>query len=713
MDRAAATMEQLQLYWRIRCLLPYGLYALLSFPLEILGISQFGWSAWLLVACFGVLILALGLDKNWRLSTHELCQKLDQQFPELQDSSQLLHTPRHHLSALKQLQQSRITQVLQQLQTAKKLQNLFPPWHRGLVLATTIVCSGLLLFTLLHWVFTGSTDGMIKRSVNNQQLAKISIVEATTLITPPSYTCLVAQTQALQVDALAGSTMKWNVQLNKPADKLEMLAGKKNYSFSAVDTVPSKNWQLTRIANKEDFYQLTANQKDQTTLLPGMHTIRIKQDTTPEFIFNKAPDQITVVPEIQAESSTLTPIEVEVSDDFAVVATKLLITLTSGDGENLRFRDEQISLEPMSVKNGKKYYRFNIPIERYKIAPGDELYWQLQAVDNRQPTPNLAKSRRFILRWPQDQIFGISESEGMAIKILPEYFRSQRQLIIDTEALLEEQQQLKEPEFIQRSEALAKEQNLLRMRYGRFLGEEDSALKHNDSEQHSEDKHEFDTAGHETQFGHAGGVIAAAGHQHDHTDHATIFDPETKELLRKALNAMWDAWRDLAIIEPEDSLPHQQRALRFIKEVQQASRIYLQRVGFEPPSIDESRRLSGERTTVEPPYQHSEHKPSKEQKLRRILNNLRNSDRLAKATMDEIYQLTQDEQKPQQTIKLSKLLRLYQQQPECEDCQQQLTQFLYTLLPKPHANPALPYERNDRGSFSHWLQNRHTRGESN
>src|SRR5690606_781903 len=54
----------------------------------------------------------------------------------------------------------------------------------------------------------------------------------------------------------------------------------------------------------------------------------------------------------------------------------------------------------------------------------------------------------------------------------PAYFRSQRQIIIDAEALLEEKPRLASEEFERRSDLIGVDQRLLRLRYGQFLGEE-------------------------------------------------------------------------------------------------------------------------------------------------------------------------------------------------------------------------------------------------
>ena len=55
---------------------------------------------------------------------------------------------------------------------------------------------------------------------------------------------------------------------------------------------------------------------------------------------------------------------------------------------------------------------------------------------------------------------------------MPEYFRSQRQIIIDSEKLLREKKCIAKETFNARSNSLAYDQKVLRLRYGEFLGEE-------------------------------------------------------------------------------------------------------------------------------------------------------------------------------------------------------------------------------------------------
>ena len=49
---------------------------------------------------------------------------------------------------------------------------------------------------------------------------------------------------------------------------------------------------------------------------------------------------------------------------------------------------------------------------------------------------------------------------------------------------------------------------------------------------------------------------------------------------------------------PEAALPFENTALNFIKQVQQATRIYLPRIGSQQPPIDMTRRLTGKREGI-------------------------------------------------------------------------------------------------------------------
>ena len=89
--------------------------------------------------------------------------------------------------------------------------------------------------------------------------------------------------------------------------------------------------------------------------------------------------------------------------------------------------------------------------------------------------------------------------------------------------------------------------------------------------------------------------------QHDSQDKATFFDHQTKGTMRDALDAMWSAERHLRVMQLDDALAPEHKALDILKDLQQSARAYVQHVGFEPPPLKVAqRRLKGDVTDVPP-----------------------------------------------------------------------------------------------------------------
>ncbi|WP_237068066.1 DUF4175 domain-containing protein [Microbulbifer guangxiensis] len=736
--------------WRARGLAPYIVLALLMVLLGLANYSLLGWPLWSGVGAALIAGLGAWLDRRWQPSDRALCALLDARYPQLQDSSALLLESPESLPPLARLQQQRTCAALEQLMAGGALQHFQPQGWRPAIRLTLVLCLAVLLAPVMVSISEllvdkpGSAQGETIPSTQTDEADMpdtIRIRSAQVLVTPPMYTGLPEQQQALQVSAPENARAQWSVILSGPAQELQMQAADAEFDFQPQGEVPTSKWVLERQLTESDFYQLAVTRNGREMLLPAIHNIEVTPDRAPQFDFSLPRDSLTLVNSGLASGDAALRVVVTVEDDFHVGDTALVVTLASGNGENVRFRNERIPLQPVSADGPRQRFEFQVPVERFAIEPGDELYWFLETSDNRAPTANVASSQRFILRWQQEEIFGLSDAEGMAIKVMPEYFRSQRQLIIDTQALLADQPEISPDEFSKRAESLAHEQNLLRMRYGKFLGEEDSAMEQHDDagmapdEPGHEKGHGHSGPGHDshgdgesgrhagessgpqqesTRFGDAAGIVASAGHQHDNSEHATLFDPQTKELLRSALNAMWSSWRELSIVEPQASLPHQHRALRFIKEVQQASRIYLQRVGFEPPPIDEERRLTGERDEVAPPPVAASFDDPDRTRLESTLRSLLAGDIPAEEDIAALPALLQaaKQSAPQRVrkhLEVSKALRRFRQDPTCIQCRRELQAQLYQLLPSPAAAPSLPATGDSNGSYADWMRAANTR----
>jgi hypothetical protein len=94
--------------------------------------------------------------------------------------------------------------------------------------------------------------------------------------------------------------------------------------------------------------------------------------------------------------------------------------------------------------------------------------------------------------------------------------------------------------------------------------------------------------------------IERFGHNHEDVDVGVMSKLGPKALMKRSLNNMWQAELHLMLAEPELALPFEQQALKFLKLAKKADRIYVKRLGFEPPPVTEKRRYQGELDAISP-----------------------------------------------------------------------------------------------------------------
>ena len=334
--------------------------------------------------------------------------------------------------------------------------------------------------------------------------------------------------------------------------------------------------------------------------------------------------------------------------------------------------------------------------------------------------------------------------EASVKQTLPAYFRSQRQIIIDAEALLKEKPRLDPATYLKRADAIGVDQRLLRLRYGQFLGEESegapkgppTADEAPTSDAPAEDlptadmptadapatpaapapardEHGHDAHDHAAEsgaaalddhdhahgdggperggFGQAQDVLSEFGHTHDHAEAATLLDPQTRALLRAALDQMWQSEGELRQGHPEGALPFANKALGFIKQVQQAERIYLARVGTQLPPIDPGRRLSGDRAGLGDRAAGLDSRPDPDPSALQLWDALGEQAPVPDATLARYAQWLQAQQERlQDPLGLAAAVETLRAEPACASCRAQLRAQVWRTLVAP---PAPPHRR--------------------
>lgn len=529
-----------------------------------------------------------------------------------EDSADLLFAD---AATLNPLQQRQRTHVLAMLERA--MPELRPRWPRG-ALALCWIAGLAIVVLAFGWPRSGPGSVPVRTPVPGSAAAAGPLrLQSTRLrIDAPAYTGQATLTQnALDAKVAADSRLSWSLRFDRAPDKAWL-------QFHDGRRLPLSEregqWQAQDVARMPLLYRVVSEPALAETRL---HRLDVVADRAPSVRVLEPTASLVLGTPGQRQWA----LRFEASDDYGVAAQATLsITTTQGSGENITFVKRSVTLAGSGEATARRFAH-TLDLAALGAQPGNDVIAQLEVRDNHAPTPQTGRSSSVILRLPSAEVALGAELEGRIKKTLPAYFRSQRQIIIDAEALIRQRPSLAAEDFVKRSDAIGVDQRILRLRYGQFLGEESegapkppptsdlptsdapTADGHNDDHEHdhgaqagAQDDHGHDhgsTANADIPpvFGSETDVLSEYGHTHDHAEATTLLDPQTRATLKAALDQMWSAEGELRQGRPEQALPFAYKALGFIKQVQQAERIYLARVGPELPPIDESRRLGGDR----------------------------------------------------------------------------------------------------------------------
>lgn len=661
-----------------------------------LGIGAFTTSLiYLLFSAQGGVLIATGIAITlgifiilfeWRgvrkIKPQDVAQYLNRNYAQLENSTELVLMPIHDLNLLAQIQQNKVSQQLNKLAPQIKL-----PHQLFKSILITLLSGGLaiLLFSLNHHP-TGPTANNVTATVPTKLTAtklpknlpaQIKKVMAT--IQPPAYTRLGRQVSPeLSIKAPENSLIYWSVTFKgkieravivmNSGDSLFLKKSKGKESYSAQWTLKEKGFYQILFRQTENNNKTDKPATDwKTSDFFALEPIR---DTRPKLALSGVNDyeEFLYKPSIDINFNT------KINDDYGITDAYIVATVSKGQGESVKFREQKLRFG--NFVPGRRSYQLQktINLQKLGMAPGDELYFFVEAIDNKTPQPQKGRTEVYFVTIQDTTREHLTAELGTGIKKLPDYFRSQRQLIIDTEKLLRNRATMPTDTFNYKSNGIGVDQKILRLRYGKFLGEEyeisinGGGFSDHDHD-HDHDKHEkgkkdtvryldkktgkmvteihYEGDGHgKNDHGHKRWkkklssldilkrnqkdhnhkpksaapsnnpldyVPADIMHLHDVMEEASFFDEVLKKQLKQALTNMWESELRLRTNRPKESLPYQYKALKLIKQIQQKSRVYVERIGFEPPPIKEKeKRLKGELEDIQNPYK----KRTVENKLR-------------------------------------------------------------------------------------------------
>jgi len=367
-----------------------------------------------------------------------------------------------------------------------------------------------------------------------------------------------------------------------------------DYPMSLDEETYSKRIAL----RNSGFYSFKFEAIDGTVYTSDLYSIEVVKDEEPTIQIK----DLEPFSSFEVQDEKRIQWNTNILDDYGITEAHIIATVSKGSGESVKFREEQLAFDTALTKGEKQVsLSKNIDLDLLQLEPGDELYFYIEAIDNKRPKPNVARSDTYFATIKDTASYGFGVEGTLGVDRLADYFRSQRQLIIDTEKLISERKVLAEKEFKFQSNELGFDQKSLRLKYGAFMGEESEEVAvaepegdvdhEGDTDHDDEDPLAAYTHDHDGDNEHnlvadetkkkeeSKNPLQEFIHDHGDPESATLFEESLKVKLLKALSEMWDAELYLRLYEPEKSLAYQYKALQYIQEIKNNARIYVHRIG--------------------------------------------------------------------------------------------------------------------------------------
>lgn len=553
------------------------------------------------------------IRKPWRWTLEKIGSYIDQKIVGVEYSTGLLLLPIDELSNMALLQRYKISNVLKEnIHTIKPAVDI----RKG---AVTFLFFALLSF--LSYQF--SVNEFFKSPTNSTETPQpitfqpLDSTRANPLqpaiksqkltICHPGYTKLnPTVTSDMNIKVLEGSKLTWEVQFDTEIQAAYMEISENEYPMAKLEKGYSKQMLLTETG----FYNFKFKDREDVTYISDLYAMEVVKDASPT-IEIQGLKQFT---SFDFSQPKVLDFKVELLDDYGVEDSYIIATVTKGEGESVKFREEQLTFDNKLASGSKKLLLSKkIDLDQLKMEPGDELYFYIVATDTKRPKANTSRSETYFAVIKDTLTGQFAVAGTMGADLMPDYFRSQRQLIIDTEKLIADQNKITKEKFNFTSNELGFDQKALRLKYGEFMGDEDVGIgptpevkaeetaadsdllsaythDHDGDNEHNLVDHDHSEENDEKSID----PLESYLHNHDDPEESTLFTASLKSMLRRAMAEMWDAELFLRLYTPEKSLPFQYRALKLIQEIKNSARIYVHRIGFDPPPIKEDKRLSGD-----------------------------------------------------------------------------------------------------------------------
>lgn len=338
--------------------------------------------------------------------------------------------------------------------------------------------------------------------------------------------------------------------------------------------------------------------------------LQISEDRAPDVRITSPSADILV----EAESRpAFLDVSFEASDDFGLGPMKLAWIRSIGEGDAAEFTRGELPVQTSGrTDSGAVRGNCRLDLNRLGLVAGSSLVFHVVAQDRNTvtgPSTGLSESLVFEVSVP-DPPAPITLAD-----LQPEDFQrflvSQRMILEKTLKLHARRDRTPKPQYQTESTQLAREQREFKESFDQFIEihgahseapgvtfanekavtEAQKEAAHG-AEHEGEEREAEDPAAAAEEAHDAAAAARSESHAHAPGEEATSASTPFRDLL-VSIRAMWDAERALGIADTTEAIPHERRALEFLKKAQKATR-YFSRVRVTSKPIDLKRRYAGE-----------------------------------------------------------------------------------------------------------------------
>jgi hypothetical protein len=289
---------------------------------------------WILILVF----ILSALSGFYILKLHEadikkLVRYLDQKFPELENSTDLLLADPHALNSIENLQREKIIKTFEHISPGIKIPQRIP------FALTVLVASAAGLFVFSSFEPAKNKTNATRKPENSRQhvILPANIKQLQIKVTPPAYTGIPPYTtQDPNLVIPSGSKVAWDILFTEHPLKASI-------TISNADSLLLKPSHPTLTAGAKfetsAFYQIHWRSGTDKSYASDYFKIEVEEDRPPEIKV----ERLSQFTELSFEDKMQIPFSAILKDDYNLTQGYLIATVSKGSGESVKFREEKLS----------------------------------------------------------------------------------------------------------------------------------------------------------------------------------------------------------------------------------------------------------------------------------------------------------------------------------------------------------------------------------